>query len=186
LCTYATWWIRQAIGRAAAEQTRTIRVPAHMVGAISHVGKVSGQLLQELGREPTLEEIARRAGITVDEARRVLAMSRFPTSLNRPLDGSGDNCFGELLSDATAKDPTAAAAQEMLRNRINKTLKTLSDREREIIKLRFGLVDGYSCTLEEVGRIFKVSRERIRQIQTKAIIKLRQPSRSQELVEFLV
>jgi RNA polymerase primary sigma factor len=184
-CTYATWWIRQAITRAVADQSRTIRIPVHMVETMSRVRTVSRQLLQELGREPTLEEVARRAETTIDEARRVLAMSRYPISLDRPVGNSEDSHFGDLLPDGEAENPSLGAAQEMLRGRISKVLKTLSYREREIIKLRYGLGDGYSYTLEEVGHIFKVTRERIRQIEAKAVRKLQQPSRSQELVGFL-
>lgn len=184
-CTYATWWIRQAITRAVADQSRTIRIPVHMVETMSRVRNVSRLLLQEKGREPTLEEVARRAETTVEEARRVLAMSRYPISLDRPVGNSEDSHFGDLLPDGTAESPATGASQEMLRGRINKVLKTLSYREREIIKLRYGLGDGYSYTLEEVGHIFKVTRERIRQIEAKAVRKLQQPSRSQELVGFL-
>jgi len=184
-CTYATWWIRQAITRAVADQSRTIRIPVHMVETMSRVRNVSRQLLQEKGREPTLEEVARRAETTVEEARRVLAMSRYPISLDRPVGNSEDSHFGDLLPDGTAESPATGASQDMLRTRINKVLKTLSYREREIIKLRYGLGDGYSYTLEEVGHIFKVTRERIRQIEAKAVRKLQQPSRSQELVGFL-
>jgi RNA polymerase primary sigma factor len=184
-CTYATWWIRQAITRAVADQSRTIRIPVHMVETMSRVRNVSRQLLQELGREPSIEEVARRAKTTVDEARRVLAMSRYPISLDRPVGNSEDSHFGDLLPDGTAESPATGASQEMLRSRINRVLKTLSYREREIIKLRYGLGDGYSYTLEEVGHIFKVTRERIRQIEAKAVRKLQQPSRSQELVGFL-
>ncbi|MCC9606879.1 sigma-70 family RNA polymerase sigma factor [Blastopirellula sp. JC732] len=184
-CTYATWWIRQAITRAVADQSRTIRIPVHMVETMSRVRNVARQLLQEKGREPTLEETARRAGTTVEEARRVLAMSRYPISLDRPVGNSEDSQFGDLLPDGEAESPAIGAAQEMLRTRISRVLKTLSYREREIIKLRYGLGDGYSYTLEEVGHIFKVTRERIRQIEAKAVRKLQQPSRSQELVGFL-
>jgi len=184
-CTYATWWIRQAITRAVADQSRTIRIPVHMVETMSRVRNVSRQLLQDKGREPTLEEVARRAETTIEEARRVLAMSRYPISLDRPVGNSEDSHFGDLLPDGGAESPATGASQEMLRSRINKVLKTLSYREREIIKLRYGLGDGYSYTLEEVGHIFKVTRERIRQIEAKAVRKLQQPSRSQELVGFL-
>ncbi|MBI2823299.1 MAG: sigma-70 family RNA polymerase sigma factor [Planctomycetia bacterium] len=184
-CTYATWWIRQAITRAVADQSRTIRIPVHMVETMSKVRNVSRQLLQELGREPTIEETAKAAGTAIDEARRVMAMSRYPISLDRPVGNSEDSHFGDLLPDAGVESPAIGAAQEMLRGRINKVLKTLSYREREIIKLRYGLGDGYSYTLEEVGHIFKVTRERIRQIEAKAVRKLQQPSRSQELAGFL-
>ena len=184
-CTYATWWIRQAITRAVADQSRTIRIPVHMVETMSRVRNVSRKLLQELGREPTIEETADQSGTCIDEARRVLAMSRYPISLDRPVGNSEDSHFGDLLPDGGAESPSSGAAQEMLRGRIGKVLKTLSYREREIIKLRYGLGDGYSYTLEEVGHIFKVTRERIRQIEAKAVRKLQQPSRSQELVGFL-
>ncbi len=184
-CTYATWWIRQAITRAVADQSRTIRIPVHMVETMSRVRNVSRKLLQELGREPTIEETARASETCIDETRRVLAMSRYPISLDRPVGNSEDSHFGDLLPDGGARSPAVGAAQEMLRSRISKVLKTLSYREREIIKLRYGLGDGYSYTLEEVGHIFKVTRERIRQIEAKAVRKLQQPSRSQDLVGFL-
>ncbi len=184
-CTYATWWIRQAITRAVADQSRTIRIPVHMVETMSRVRNVSRALLQRLGREPTIEETARAAECSVEEARRVLAMSRYPISLDRPVGNSEDSHFGDLLPDSGAESPAVGAGQEMLRSRITQVLKTLSYREREIIKLRYGLGDGYSYTLEEVGHIFKVTRERIRQIEAKAVRKLQQPSRSQELSGFL-
>jgi RNA polymerase primary sigma factor len=184
-CTYATWWIRQAITRAVADQSRTIRIPVHMVETMSRVRNVSRQLLQRLGREPSIEETARAAECSIDEARRVLAMSRYPISLDRPVGNSEDSHFGDLLPDCGAESPAIGAAQEMLRGQISKVLKTLSYREREIIKLRYGLGDGYSYTLEEVGHIFKVTRERIRQIEAKAVRKLQQPSRSAELIGFL-
>jgi len=184
-CTYATWWIRQAITRAVADQSRTIRIPVHMVETMSRVRNVARQLLQEYGREPTIEEIAARAGTPVDETRRVTAMSRYPISLDRPVGNSEDSHFGDLLPDSGAENPAVGAAQEMLRNRIAKVLKSLSYREREIIKLRYGLGDGYSYTLEEVGHIFKVTRERIRQIEAKAVRKLQAPARSEELSGFL-
>ena len=184
-CTYATWWIRQAITRAVADQSRTIRIPVHMVETMSRVRNVSRQLLQRLGREPSIEETARAAECSIDEARRVLAMSRYPISLDRPVGNSEDSHFGDLLPDSGAESPAIGAAQEMLRGQISKVLKTLSYREREIIKLRYGLGDGYSYTLEEVGHIFKVTRERIRQIEAKAVRKLQQPSRSGELIGFL-
>ena len=184
-CTYATWWIRQAITRAVADQSRTIRIPVHMVETMSRVRNVARQLLQEYGREPTIEEIAARAGTPVDETRRVTAMSRYPISLDRPVGNSEDSHFGDLLPDQGAENPAVGAAQEMLRNRIAKVLKSLSYREREIIKLRYGLGDGYSYTLEEVGHIFKVTRERIRQIEAKAVRKLQAPARSEELSGFI-
>ena len=184
-CTYATWWIRQAITRAVADQSRTIRIPVHMVETMSRVRNVSRKLRQSLGREPTLEEIAQASQTGVDETRRVQSMSRYPISLDRPVGNSEDSHFGDLLPDGTAESPATGATQEMLRRSIHKVLKTLSYREREILKLRYGLGDGYCYTLEEVGHIFKVTRERIRQIEAKAVRKLQQPSRSQELVGFL-
>ncbi len=184
-CTYATWWIRQAITRAVSDQSRTIRIPVHMVETISQIRTVAKQLLQELGREPTLEEIAQRAETSVEDAKRILTISRYPVSLDSPVGSSEESHFGELLPDQGAESPVLRASHEMLRQRIQEVLKSLTYREREIIKLRYGLGDGYSYTLEEVGHIFKVTRERIRQIEAKAVRKLRQPSRSQELVGFL-
>jgi RNA polymerase primary sigma factor len=184
-CTYATWWIRQAITRAVADQSRTIRIPVHMVETMSKMRNVSRKLLQEFGREPTVEETAQAANAPLDETRRILAMNRYPISLDRPVGNSDDSHFGELLPDGTAESPSNGAQQEMLRIRIANVLKTLSYREREIIRLRYGLGDGYSYTLEEVGHIFKVTRERIRQIEAKAVRKLQQPIRSQGLVGFM-
>lgn len=184
-CTYATWWIRQAITRAVADQSRTIRIPVHMVETMSRVRNVLRKLQQELGREPTVEEAAVASGTTPEETRRVMTMSRYPISLDRPVGNSEDSQFGDLLPDTGAQPPAIGAGQEMLRKRLNEVLKTLSYREREIIKLRYGLGDGYSYTLEEVGHIFAVTRERIRQIEAKAVRKLQQPTRSQELVGFL-
>ncbi|MDR1140399.1 MAG: sigma-70 family RNA polymerase sigma factor [Planctomycetaceae bacterium] len=184
-CTYATWWIRQAITRAVADQSRTIRIPVHMVETMSKMRNVSRKLLQEYGREPTIEETAEAANSPLDETRRILAMNRYPISLDRPVGNREDSQFGDLLPDGAAENPAIGATQEMLRTRIAKVLKTLSYREREIIKLRYGLGDGYSYTLEEVGHIFKVTRERIRQIEAKAVRKLQQPTRSQDLVGFL-
>ncbi len=156
-----------------------------MVETMSRVRNVARHLQQHMGREPTIEETARKAQTTIDETRRVLAMSRYPISLDRPVGNSEDSHFGDLLPDNAADNPAVGASQEMLRSRIAKVLKTLSYREREIIKLRYGLGDGYSYTLEEVGHIFKVTRERIRQIEAKAVRKLQQPSRSQELQGFI-
>jgi RNA polymerase primary sigma factor len=183
--TYATWWIRQAITRAVADQSRTIRIPVHMVETMSKMRNITRQLTQEMGREPSLEETANAANASIDDTRRILQMNRFPISLDRPVGNSEDSHFGDLLPDEGAENPAVGVTQEMLRKRILKVLKTLSYREREIIKLRYGLGDGYSYTLEEVGHIFKVTRERIRQIEAKAVRKLQQPSRSQELVGFL-
>ncbi len=184
-CTYATWWIRQAITRAVADQSRTIRIPVHMVETMTRVRNVIRQLTQEKGCEPSLEEIAKACESSVEETRRIMQMNRFPISLDRPVGNSDDSHFGDMISDETAENPALGASQEMLRKRILQVLKTLSYREREIIKLRYGLGDGYSYTLEEVGHIFKVTRERIRQIEAKAVRKLQQPTRSKELVGFL-
>jgi RNA polymerase primary sigma factor len=184
-CTYATWWIRQAITRAVADQSRTIRIPVHMVETMSKMRNVSRKLMQEYGREPTVEETAKAANTPLDETRRILRMHHYPISLDRPVGNSEDSHFGDLLPDSTAESPANGAQQEMLRIRIASVLKTLSYREREIIKLRYGLGDGYSYTLEEVGHIFKVTRERIRQIEAKAVRKLQQPTRSQGLVGFI-
>tara|TARA_Y100000310_G_scaffold302871_1_gene340679 strand:- start:2410 stop:3948 length:1539 start_codon:yes stop_codon:yes gene_type:complete len=183
--TYATWWIRQAITRAVADQSRTIRVPVHMTDTMSRVRNVSRQLLQDNGREPRMEEVARKAGTTEDEARRMLALSRHPVSLNVPVGKNEDSHFAELITDPSTENPATGANRGMLQDRINAVLKTLSYREREIIKLRYGLGDGYSYTLAECGHIFKVTRERIRQIEWKAFRKLQDPNRSAELAGFL-
>ncbi|MBI3410463.1 MAG: RNA polymerase sigma factor RpoD [Planctomycetes bacterium] len=183
--TYATWWIRQAITRAIADQARTIRIPVHMIETMSKLRNVSKKLLQEMGREPTIEETARAAGITIDETRRVLKISRHPISLDRPVGESEDSYFGDFIEDDGAESPVSAATQEMLKDKIDQVLKTLTYREREIIKLRYGLGDGYTYTLEEVGRIFKVTRERVRQIEAKAVRKLQHPVRSRQLEGFL-
>lgn len=183
--TYATWWIRQAITRAIADQARTIRIPVHMIETMSKLRNVSKKLLQEMGREPTIEETAKAAGITVEETRRVLKISRHPISLDRPVGESEDSYFGDFIEDDGAESPVSAATQEMLKDKIEHVLKTLTYREREIIKLRYGLGDGYTYTLEEVGRIFKVTRERVRQIEAKAVRKLQHPVRSRQLEGFL-
>jgi RNA polymerase primary sigma factor len=183
--TYATWWIRQAITRAIADQARTIRIPVHMIETMSKLRNVSKKLLQEMGREPSIEETARAAGISVEETRRVLKISRHPISLDRPVGESEDSYFGDFIEDDGADSPVSAATQEMLKDKIEQVLKTLTYREREIIKLRYGLGDGYTYTLEEVGRIFKVTRERVRQIEAKAVRKLQHPVRSRQLEGFL-
>jgi RNA polymerase primary sigma factor len=183
--TYATWWIRQAITRAIADQARTIRIPVHMIETMSKLRNVSKKLVQSLGREPTIEEMAKEAQTTVEETRRVLKISRHPISLDRPVGESEDSFFGEFIEDDTAESPVQAATQEMLKDKIDQVLKTLTYREREIIKLRYGLGDGYTYTLEEVGRIFKVTRERVRQIEAKAVRKLQHPVRSRQLEGFL-
>jgi RNA polymerase primary sigma factor len=183
--TYATWWIRQAITRAIADQARTIRIPVHMIETMSKLRNVSKKLLQEVGREPTIEETAQAAGISVEETRRVLKISRHPISLDRPVGESEDSYFGDFIEDDTCESPVHAATNEMLKDKIEGVLKTLTYREREIIKLRYGLGDGYTYTLEEVGRIFKVTRERVRQIEAKAVRKLQHPVRSRQLEGFL-
>jgi RNA polymerase primary sigma factor len=183
--TYATWWIRQAITRAIADQARTIRIPVHMIETMSKLRNVSKELLQELGREPTIEETAKRAGYTLEETKRVLKISRQPISLDRPVGESEDSYFGDFIEDNSVESPVNAATNEMLKDKIEGVLKTLTYREREIIKLRYGLGDGYTYTLEEVGRIFKVTRERVRQIEAKAVRKLQHPVRSRQLEGFL-
>lgn len=183
--TYATWWIRQAITRAIADQARTIRIPVHMIETMSKLRNVSKKLLQEIGREPTIEEIAKAAAISVEETRRVMKISKHPISLDRPVGESEDSYFGDFIEDDTVESPVSAATQEMLKDKIDNVLKTLTYREREIIKLRYGLGDGYTYTLEEVGRIFKVTRERVRQIEAKAVRKLQHPVRSRQLEGFI-
>jgi RNA polymerase primary sigma factor len=183
--TYATWWIRQAITRAIADQARTIRIPVHMIETMSKLRNVSKKLLQEIGREPTIEEVAKAACISNEEARRVLKISRHPISLDRPVGETEDSYFGDFIEDDTCESPVNAATQEMLKDKIEHVLKTLTYREREIIKLRYGIGDGYTYTLEEVGRIFKVTRERVRQVEAKAIRKLQHPVRARKLEGFL-
>ena len=183
--TYATWWIRQAITRAIADHARTIRIPVHMIETMSKLRNISKRLVQQLGREPVIDEIAREAGMTVSEARRVLKISRHPISLDRPVGESEDSYFGDFIEDETAENPVESAGSEMLKERIEEVLKTLTYREREIIKLRYGIGDGYTYTLEEVGRIFKVTRERVRQVEAKAIRKLQHPVRARKLEGFL-
>ena len=183
--TYATWWIRQAITRAIADHARTIRIPVHMIETMSRLRTVSKNLLQQLGREPTIEEIAKEAEMSVSEARRVLKISKHPFSLDRPIGESEDSYFGDFIEDDSIDSPVQSATQEMLKDRIDHVLKTLTYREREIIKLRYGIGDGYTYTLEEVGRIFKVTRERVRQVEAKAIRKLQHPVRSRKLEGFL-
>jgi RNA polymerase primary sigma factor len=183
--TYATWWIRQAITRAIADQARTIRIPVHMIDVLGRLRNTSRRLLQELGREPTTEETADAANLPLEEVRRVLNIGRSPVSLDRPVGESEDSCFGEFIEDDSTVRPDRAASNELLREKIEGLLKTLTYREREIIRLRYGLGDGYTYTLEEVGRIFKVTRERVRQIEAKAVHKLQHPVRSQQLEGFL-
>ncbi|MCP4175874.1 MAG: RNA polymerase sigma factor RpoD, partial [Fuerstiella sp.] len=183
--TYATWWIRQAITRAIADQARTIRIPVHMIETMSRLRAAARELLQEMGREPSVEEMAEVADVPIEEARRVMRISRQPISLDKPLGEGEDNSFGEFVEDKSNDSPVSNAASEMLKDKIDSVLKTLTYREREIIKLRYGLGDGYTYTLEEVGRIFKVTRERVRQIEAKAVRKLQHPVRSRQLQGFL-
>jgi len=183
--TYATWWIRQAITRAIADQARTIRIPVHMIDVLSKLRTTAKRLLHELGREPTTEEMSQAAGVPLEEARRVLDMGRQPMSLDRPVGESEDASFSEFVEDLSAESPTQSATNGLLKDRIDSLLKTLTFREREIIRLRYGLTDGYTYTLEEVGRIFRVTRERVRQIEAKAVKKLQHPVRSRQLESFL-
>ena len=183
--TYATWWIRQAITRAIADHARTIRIPVHMIETMSRLRAAGKILHQELGREASIEEIAKEADMSIEETRRVLNISKHPISLDRPIGESEDSYFGDFIEDDDVDSPVASATQEMLKERIDLVLKTLSYREREIIKLRYGIGDGYTYTLEEVGRIFKVTRERVRQVEAKAIRKLQHPVRARKLEGFL-
>jgi RNA polymerase primary sigma factor len=183
--TYATWWIRQAITRAIADQARTIRIPVHMIDVLSKLRNIQKRLLQELGREGTTEEISDLCGLPVEEVKRVLDIGRHPVSLDRPVGDSEDASFGEFIEDSSSDNPVHSANHVILRQKIEGLLKTLTWREREIIRLRYGLQDGYTYTLEEVGRIFKVTRERVRQIEAKAVRKLQHPVRSKHLEGFL-
>jgi RNA polymerase primary sigma factor len=183
--TYATWWIRQAITRAIADQARTIRIPVHMIETMTKLRNVAKKLAQKQGREPSLEEIANESQISLEETKRVLKIAKHPISLDRPIGEGDDSYFGDFIEDESAESPVAAATHEMLKEKIETVLQTLSFREREIIKLRYGIGTGYTYTLEEVGRIFKVTRERVRQIEAKAIRKLQHPIRSRKLEGFL-
>lgn len=183
--TYATWWIRQAITRAIADQARTIRIPVHMIDVLSRLRNIQKRLTQQLKRDPSTEEIAAQTDIPVEEVRRVLDIGRHPISLDRPVGEGEDNSFGEFVEDNDHGNPIRNASNGLLRDKIDTLLKSLTYREREIIRLRYGLVDGYSYTLEEVGRIFKVTRERVRQIEAKAVSKMQNPVRSQHLAGYL-
>ena len=183
--TYATWWIRQAITRAIADHSRTIRVPVHMIETMSKVRTVTRDLLQQQGCQPSVEETADAAGLSVDETNCVVRMSRRPLSLDRPAGGHDDLCFGEFLEDYREEDPPCKMYQNLLKSRIADTLAALNYREREIIRLRYGLADGYDYTLEEVGKIFSVTRERVRQIAAEAVRKLQHPVHSRKLSGFL-
>ncbi len=183
--TYATWWIRQAITRAIADQARTIRIPVHMVETINKVTRTSRQLLQELGREPTTEEIAGALEMTPEKVREILKVSQIPMSLEAPIGEEEDSNLGDFVPDELSQAPSEAASSQMLRESVEDVLGSLTERERDVLRLRFGLDDGRSRTLEEVGREFNVTRERIRQIEAKALRKLRHPSRSKKLRDFL-
>ena len=183
--TYATWWIRQAITRGIADTGRTIRVPVHMVETINKTLRMTRQLLQELGREPTPEEVADRLGVPASRVREVLKISRDPVSLDTPIGEEDDSHLGDFIEDDTALSPADSATFSMLREELANALESLTERERQVVKLRFGLEDGRARTLEEVGKEFNVTRERIRQIEAKALRKLRHPSRSKRLKDFL-
>ena len=183
--TYATWWIRQAITRGIADTGRTIRVPVHMVETINKTLRMTRQLLQELGREPTPEEVAERLSVPVSRVREVLKISRDPVSLDTPIGEEDDSHLGDFIEDDTALSPADSATFSMLREELANALESLTERERQVVKLRFGLEDGRARTREEVGREFNVTRERIRQIEAKALRKLRHPSRSKRLKDFL-
>ena len=183
--TYATWWIRQAITRAIADQSRTIRVPVHMIDTMSKVRNVMRLLVQELGREPTPEETAERAKLSLDDTKVIMKMARTPLSLDQPVGDGEDSYFGEFLEDHRDDDPLYSTHQAALKSRIEEAMEYLNYREREILRLRYGLADGYSYTLEEVGKIFSVTRERVRQIESKAVRKLQQPYRNNGLSSFV-
>ncbi|WAH38556.1 RNA polymerase sigma factor RpoD [Alicyclobacillus dauci] len=183
--TYATWWIRQAITRAIADQARTIRIPVHMVETINKLIRVSRQLLQELGREPTAEEIAEEMDLTPDKVREIQKIAQEPVSLETPIGEEDDSHLGDFIPDDEAPAPADAAAYELLKEQLEDVLDTLTEREENVLRLRFGLDDGRTRTLEEVGKVFGVTRERIRQIEAKALRKLRHPSRSKRLKDFL-
>lgn len=183
--TYATWWIRQAITRSIADQARTIRIPVHMVETINKLIRISRQLLQELGREPTSEEIAKEMGISVEKVREIKKISQDPVSLETPIGEEEDSHLGDFIPDEDIPSPVDAAAYSMLQKQLREVLDTLSDREKKVLILRFGLDDGRPRTLEEVGKEFNVTRERIRQIEAKALRKLRHPSRSKKLKDYL-
>ena len=183
--TYATWWIRQAITRSIADQARTIRIPVHMVETINKLIRVSRQLLQEEGREPTPDEIAEEMGISVEKVREILKIAQEPVSLETPIGEEEDSHLGDFIPDDDAPAPAEAAAFSMLKEQLVDVLGTLTEREQKVLKLRFGLEDGRARTLEEVGKKFDVTRERIRQIEAKALRKLRHPTRSKKLKDYL-
>ncbi len=183
--TYATWWVRQAITRAIADQARTIRIPVHMIETMNKIARASKHLVQKLGRTPTSEETAKKMDITEEKVRGILKIAQHPISLETPVGEEGDTHFGDFIEDETAISPAWATASQMLQDQMQKVLTTLTEKEEKVLRLRFGVGDGYSRTLEEVGEIFKVTRERVRQIEVKALKKLRHPTRSKKLKEFL-
>ncbi|MCH4170441.1 MAG: RNA polymerase sigma factor RpoD [Lactobacillus sp.] len=183
--TYATWWIRQAITRAIADQARTIRIPVHMVETINKLIRIQRQLLQDLGREPTPEEIGAEMDMPTDKVREILKIAQEPVSLETPIGEEDDSHLGDFIEDADATSPEDHASYELLKEQLENVLDTLTDREENVLRLRFGLDDGRTRTLEEVGKVFGVTRERIRQIEAKALRKLRHPSRSKQLKDFL-
>jgi len=183
--TYATWWIRQAITRAIADQARTIRIPVHMVETINRLIRISRRLLQDLGREPTSEEIAEQMEISAEKVREIIKVSQEPVSLETPIGEEDDSHLGDFIEDHTALAPADAASHQLLKEQVEDVLDSLTERERKVLQLRFGLDDGRSRTLEEVGKEFHVTRERIRQIEAKALRKLRHPSRSRKLKDYL-
>ena len=184
--TYATWWIRQAITRALADQARTIRVPVHMVETINKMSRIQRQLTLELNREPSEEEIAKKMGISIDKVREVMKISQDPVSLETPIGEEDDSHLGDFIKDESTLSPEEYATNEILKEEIKSVLKTLQPREQQVLELRFGLIDGTCYTLEEVGKKFNVTRERIRQIEAKALRKLRHPSRAKRLKDFMV
>ncbi|HTQ40561.1 MAG TPA: sigma-70 family RNA polymerase sigma factor [Pirellulales bacterium] len=183
--TYATWWIRQAITRAIADQSRTIRLPVHMIDTMGKIRTATRDLVQQTGREPSVEEAADAAGLSIEDTRCIMKITRQPLSLDQPMGDHDDSFFGEFIEDHREDDPLYDVNQQSLKDRIKQVLEELSHREREILRLRYGLVDGYAYTLEEVGQIFSVTRERVRQIEAKAVRKLQQPSKSRALASFV-
>jgi RNA polymerase primary sigma factor len=183
--TYATWWIRQAVTRAIADQARTIRIPVHMIETINKMTRVSRRLVQELGREPTPEEIAERMDLPTDKVRAVFKISQQPVALETPIGDEGDTSFGDFIPDTKVVSPSTATTDNIMQSQLEDILSTLTEREETVIRLRFGIGDGYPRTLEEVGNKFGVTRERVRQIETKALRKLRHPTRSKKLREYL-
>jgi RNA polymerase primary sigma factor len=183
--TYATWWIRQAITRSIADQARTIRIPVHMIESINKLVRTSRRLVQELGREPIAEEIAEEMGMSADKVRSILKIAQEAISLETPVGDDGDSNFGDFIEDKSAESPANATAFSVFQERLDQVLGSLTEREEKVLRLRFGLGDGYPRTLEEVGSVFNVTRERVRQIEAKALRKMRHPTRARELKPFL-